>query len=58
MKTFKNTKPTKRDYECTNVVACSAESAPSADWVECDESVLANLSPLYTQAGVRYFGWL
>ena len=39
MKTFKNTKFTRRDYEATNVVACQAETAPADHWIECDESV-------------------
>ena len=58
MKTFKNRNFTKRDYECTNVVACQAVSAPSADWVPCDGSVLDGLTHLETVADVRYFGWL
>jgi hypothetical protein len=31
MKTFKNTKFTRRDYEATNVVACQAETAPAEE---------------------------
>jgi hypothetical protein len=57
-KTFKNTAFTKRSSDCTNVVACVAESAPTALFVECDASILANLRPLYTQNGARYFGYL
>lgn len=56
MTTFKNARFIKRDYECTNVVACVAESAPSADWVACDESVLRGLTRLHTIAGVVYYG--
>jgi len=58
MKTFKNINFTKLDPECTNIVACQAEQAPNANWVECDESCLHNLKPLHVQAGVRYFGYL
>jgi hypothetical protein len=57
-KTFLNTKFTKRDYECSNVVACQAETAPGPQWVECDESIIANLQKLWITDGVRYFGWL
>ena len=28
------------------------------DWVECDESVLANLTQLWIQGGVAFFGYL
>lgn len=58
MKTFKHSKPVKRNYECTNIVACQAESKPAGDWVECDESELDSLTQLWTERGVRYFGWL
>jgi len=58
LKTFRNTKFTKRDYECSNVVACQAETAPGPQWVECDESFLAKMDRLWIQGGVRYFGWL
>lgn len=58
MKTFKNTSFKKRDYECTNVVACQAASAPEGTWVECDESVLTGLKQLWMVNGVRFFGYL
>jgi len=58
MKTFRNTKWTKRDYECTNVVACVAEKALGEHWVECDESILAKLSPLWIQNYVQYYGYM
>jgi len=56
--TYRNTRWTRRDYECTNVVACVASVAPGAEWVECDESALDSLDHLYTQAGVKYYGYL
>jgi len=56
MKTFRNKNFTKRDYECTNVIACQAETAPNENWIECDESILSGLTQLHVTAGVRYFG--
>lgn len=56
--TFRNTRFTKRDYECTNVVACEAEAAPDARWEECSPDVLAGLTHLWTERGVRFYGYL
>lgn len=49
----------RENCDCTQVIACLAESAPS-EWfvLSNDESLLNRLQPLYTQAGVRYFGYL
>jgi hypothetical protein len=58
MKTFKNKNFTKRDYECTNVVACQAEKPPDENWIECSEEILEKLTSLQIVAGVRYFGYL
>ena len=58
MKTFRNSLFTKRDYECTNLVACQAEAAPGEHWIECDASVLEGLTHLYSERGVRFYGWL
>lgn len=61
MTTFKNTKWNgKRDYECTNVVACVAEQTPKdgMEWEPVDESFLFGKTQLWIQAGVRYYGWL
>ncbi len=60
MKTFKNKNFIKRDYECTNVVFCQGESAPNDNYIEVDELDLDlfNGQHLYTQANVRYFGYL
>jgi hypothetical protein len=60
MKTFKNKNFTKRDYECTNIVACCAEKAPDGEiWVECEEKDLPkNLTKLWIEKGVQYLGWL
>lgn len=63
MSTFRNKNWTKRDYECTNVVACVAEKAPGDNWVPCDPYYLDQIISRGAQqleicAGVRYYGWL
>ena len=67
MRTYRNTKATKRDHECTNIVFCQAETIqqvralfPLSSWQECEESEIKtrNTDQLYLQAGVRVFGWL
>lgn len=58
MNTYRNTKFTTRNYDCTNVVACVADSAPAAHWEVCDDSILCGLTKLYLQAGVAYYGHL
>ena len=59
MKTFKNTNFKSRDYECTNIVACVGHMKPNSDnWVMCNSSVLSNLTKLYTQNGITYYGYL
>lgn len=58
MKTFRNKKYTRRNYDCTNIVACQAETLPGNDWEECAETILEGLTSLYVVAGVRYFGYL
>lgn len=58
MTTYRNTKFTRRDYECTNIVACVAVTAPAANWEPADESILSGLTKLYTQGGVTYYGHL
>lgn len=58
MKTFKNANFTKRDYECTNIIACVAEKAPEGNWIECDDSVLQSLTQLWIERGVAFYGYL
>lgn len=53
---FKNKNFIKRDYECTNVVACISENAPNENYVPAEEKILAGLTQLWVQDGVRYFG--
>lgn len=47
----------KRNYECTNVVACVADEPP-AGYVLADESLLIGKTQLWIEGGIRYFGWL
>ena len=58
MKIFKNKNFLKRDYECTNIVACMSEAAPDDNWVECEKDILTNLQKLWVQNGVHYYGYL
>ena len=58
MQAFRNTKFTKRDCETTNIVACVADAAPGDNWELADGSALLGLAHLYTQAGVRYYGYI
>lgn len=58
MNTYRNTKWTRRDYECTNVVACVGPSAPASHWEKCDDNVLAGLTMLYRQGDVTYYGYM
>lgn len=57
MTTFKNIHFTVIYGDCTTIAFCQAVTAPSSDWVKCDASE-NNANHLYTQGGVRYFGWL
>lgn len=58
MKTFKNKNFVKRNYDCTNVVFCKAESAPDSNWIECDEDEIGDCDQLWIKGDVRYFGYL
>lgn len=55
---YKNKNFTKRDYECTNIVACVGASAPNENYVEADENILYGLNHVFTQNGVQYYGYL
>lgn len=62
MNTYRNKYFTNRNYECQNLVACVAESAPiTADdrWVLAEEGKreIWMLDHLYTQDGVEYYGY-
>jgi len=67
MKTFRNANFKTRNYETTNVVCCQAETldaakaaSPNANWIECSEKEITrgNMSQLWIQGGVRFFGWM
>lgn len=58
MKTFRNVNYTKRNYECTNIVACEAEQAPNANYEECGAEILNGLTRLHSENDVRYYGYL
>lgn len=58
MKTFKNIHFTKRNYECTNIVACVGEQAPDENYVQADPRILEGLQQLWIQNNVRFFGYL
>ena len=57
-KVYRNTKWTGRDYECTNVVAAISTSAPTANYVECDLSFIANMQQLWIEGNAAYWGWM
>lgn len=56
-KTFNNKNFTKRDFKCTNIVACVAEKAPNDNYVECDPSVIEHLAKLWKEGNVTYYGY-
>jgi hypothetical protein len=61
MKTFKNKNFTDINPDCTNVIFCQADTAPSDNWIECEADELRKCHCarlLYIQDGIRYFGVL
>jgi len=63
MKTFFNKNFTKRNYDCTNVVACIANEAPNDNFqemtaAEIHDKGIGNLQKLYIENGVQYYGFL
>ena len=61
MRVFRNKNFTKRNYECTNIVACQIidEGAKVAEDFElADESILFGLTPLWIERGIQYWGRL
>lgn len=66
MAVYRNRYFTKRDYECTNVVACEADERPQTPddrWVSTTGRLqLEGLDHLYTETQngktVRYYGYL
>lgn len=63
---YRNTNWTKRDYECTNIVACVTrpdafhpDPKPTGDyWQPANETALTGLTKLHRTAGVEYWGYL
>lgn len=58
---YRNTRFTKRNYECTNIAACIPveESARVPDGYEVAPSeILDTMQPLWIEAGIQYWGWL
>lgn len=66
MPVFKNRNFTKRDYECTNIVACEAaerpafgwNGAPADYWEPAKPGLLAGLQDIGSMAGVKFWGYL
>lgn len=59
MQVFMNKNYKKRNYECTNIVACVAERAPDENYVPADKpQALQGLTRLWIQGGVEYYGYL
>jgi hypothetical protein len=61
---YRNTRFTQRNYECTNVVACElldpSSKIPNGYEIANDafQIYVRNLTPLWTEAGVRYIGYV
>ena len=61
---YRNTRFTKRNYECTNVVACEILDAYAKvpDGYEPADAkfkaYVRNLTPLWIESGVRFYGYL
>ena len=65
MATFKNNGFTKRNYECTNLVACVTDANPKEngdkkhlDWQPAVDGVLNGLTKLWICDGVAYYGYI
>ena len=65
MNTYRNANFTKRNYECTNIVACRTEHNPkergdkrAINWEPAVEGVLTGLTMLWICDGVEYWGYL
>lgn len=58
MLTFKNTKWIKRNYDCTNIVACQAPVAPNENYQIAEESILEGLTPLHRIGETKFYGYM
>ena len=61
-KPYRNTKWTKRDYECTNVAACVSTAPPTPDYQVVNEEYLNGMQQLWVETinghETRFYGWL
>lgn len=60
VQTFRHIKYTGKRYyiDCTVRAASQSVTAPDANWVPAEESLIDDMDHLETVAGVKYFGWL
>lgn len=58
MNVYKNKHFVKRDYECTNVVACKSTQPPNDNYIEAAPEILNNLTPLWIENGIEYYGFM
>ena len=61
METYRNLSFVKRNRETTNIVFCQSDTAPkTGNWSKCDSSEIdtMNCTQLWTQIGIRYFGYM
>jgi hypothetical protein len=65
MNTYRNSNFTKRNYDCTNIVACRTEHNPSERgdktniaWTPAVDEVINGLTMLWICDGVEYYGYL
>ena len=61
MAIYRNINYTRRDYECTNIIACeSADRVPPEPYWERteDDAILNGLTMLYMNNGIAYYGHL
>lgn len=58
---FRNTAFKTRDYEATNIAACTIYEEGATvkpNYVAADPSILNTMTPLWIENGIQYWGWL
>ena len=58
---YRNTAFKKRDYEATNIAACSIvgkDTRAPKGYEPVRSDFVANMTPLWIEGGVQYWGWL
>lgn len=58
---YRNTRFTKRNYECTNVAACipvDANAKVPEHYEVVSSDFISNMTPLWIEGGIQYWGWL